>query len=186
MNKSVVLDVCRHLVVLVTCKNSQSRRASFWVPQIVVGKSIRQNQQLVCASLSKVLHSPRVCCSAGRRRRMAARNQNQASDIESSAAATQNSGNPSKSVNVIIQGKVQGVFYRKWTVHTAKELGLNGWVRNCRNGSVEAVFSGASSTVDNMIEKCRNGPSLAQVTGITVSSWDTPVPPGFEQKPTIW
>jgi hypothetical protein len=99
MNKSVVLDVCRHLVVLVTCKKSQSPFASFWVPQIVVCKSARQNQQLVCASLSKVLHSPRVCCSAGRRRRMAARNQNQASDIESSAAATQNSGNPSKSVS---------------------------------------------------------------------------------------
>ncbi len=98
MNKSVVLDVCRHLVVLVTSKKSQSRRASFWVPQIVVGKSARQNQQLVCASLSKVLHSPRICCSAGRRR-MAARNQNQASDIESSDAATQNSGNPSKSVS---------------------------------------------------------------------------------------
>ncbi len=99
MNKSVVLDVCRHLVVLLTCKKSQSRFASsFWVPQIVVGKSARQNQQLVCASLSKVLHSPRVCCSAGRRR-MATRNQNRASDIESSAVATQNSGNPSKSVS---------------------------------------------------------------------------------------
>jgi len=69
-----------------------------------------------------------------------------------------------------MQGKVHGVFYRKWTVHTAKELGLDGWVWNCRNGSVEAVFSGASSTVDNMIEKCHSGPSLAQVTGITVSS----------------
>ncbi len=87
---------------------------------------------------------------------------------------------------MIIKGIVQGVFYRKWTVETAKKQGLDGWVRNCQDGSVEAVFSGSSNIVDNMIEKCHVGPSLAQVTGLTVSSWDTPVPKGFEQKSTTW
>ncbi len=53
---------------------------------------------------------------------------------------------------MIIKGIVQGVFYRKWTVETAKKQGLDGWVRNCQDGSVEAVFSGSSNIVDNLIE----------------------------------
>ncbi|KAG0563644.1 hypothetical protein KC19_8G048100 [Ceratodon purpureus] len=94
------------------------------------------------------------------------------------------SGSGSKAVNVLIKGTVQGVFYRKWTVSTAQKLGLNGWVRNCRDGSVEAVFQGPSSAVDTMVQQCGSGPSAARVWSVDVSQWDNEVPQGFEQKPT--
>lgn len=91
---------------------------------------------------------------------------------------------PLKTVNVRIKGNVQGVYYRKWTVETAQQLGLNGWVRNRRDGSVEAVFSGKPAPVDSIIEKCRIGPSAAVVTAVEVKPVSLTVPPGFERRPT--
>lgn len=85
-------------------------------------------------------------------------------------------------VNVIVKGTVQGVFFRKWTVEAATKLGLNGWVRNLADGSVEAVISGPSGAVDNMIQQCHSGPSSAQVTSVEVSKWDSEVPRGFEKR----
>ena len=64
---------------------------------------------------------------------------------------------------VTIRGRVQGVGYRAWVDHQARRLGLKGWVRNRRDGSVEAVFEGAEETVANMIACCRNGPPSARV-----------------------
>ena len=64
---------------------------------------------------------------------------------------------------VMIRGRVQGVGYRAWVDHQARRLGLQGWVRNRRDGSVEAVFEGAEDTVANMIASCRNGPASARV-----------------------
>jgi len=52
-----------------------------------------------------------------------------------------------QTIRVMIVGAVQGVWFRKWTVETAKLLGLGGWVRNRRNCAVEAVFSGPNSGV---------------------------------------
>jgi acylphosphatase len=68
--------------------------------------------------------------------------------------------------SVLIRGRVQGVGYRVWTQITALELGVEGWVRNCRDGSVEAVFAGTEESVLTMIEACRNGPRGAQVTAV--------------------
>ena len=65
-------------------------------------------------------------------------------------------------VRVVIRGRVQGIGYRAWTEITALEQGLEGWVRNCRDGSVEAVFAGPKETVLAMIELCRQGPRGAQ------------------------
>jgi len=87
-------------------------------------------------------------------------------------------------VNVVIKGTVQGVFYRKWTVGAAQKLGLNGWVRNLQDGSVEAVFSGPSSAVDDIIQQCHSGPSKAKVSSVDVSKWDHEVPHGFEKRKT--
>lgn len=64
---------------------------------------------------------------------------------------------------VLIRGRVQGVGYRAWVDHQAKRLGLQGWVRNRRDGSVEALFGGPEETVADMIASCWNGPSLARI-----------------------
>jgi acylphosphatase len=68
--------------------------------------------------------------------------------------------------HVIIRGRVQGVGYRIWTEVTALERGLEGWVRNRRDGSVEAVFGGSENNVTAMIADCRRGPPGARVDAL--------------------
>ena len=65
--------------------------------------------------------------------------------------------------HLIIHGRVQGVFYRDWTVRTARQLGLNGWVRNLPDGTVEAHLEGPSDAVEAMIGKLHDGPPAARV-----------------------
>lgn len=84
-----------------------------------------------------------------------------------------------------IEGRVQGVFYRQWTTDTARNLGLDGWVRNRADGSVEAVFAGEEAAVEAMIDACRDGPIRAVVTSISVKEWVEPVETGFHKKPTL-
>jgi acylphosphatase len=67
---------------------------------------------------------------------------------------------------VLIRGRVQGVGYRAWVEYTAQEQGLEGWVRNRRDGTVEAVFAGPAEIVAAMIEACRQGPRAAWVEAI--------------------
>jgi acylphosphatase len=67
---------------------------------------------------------------------------------------------------VMIRGRVQGIGYRAWAEVTALELGVEGWVRNRRDGSVEAVLAGSEEVVLTMIELCRDGPPGAEVTAI--------------------
>jgi len=73
-----------------------------------------------------------------------------------------------KTISIHIIGKVQGVFYRKWAKGKADELGLKGWVRNEKNGSVYAEVSGENKTVQTFIDLCRKGPERAVVTDIEV------------------
>jgi len=68
--------------------------------------------------------------------------------------------------HVIVRGKVQGVGYRAFVEDEAALRSLEGWVRNLRDGSVEAVFAGPSEEVEMVIEACRKGPWSAQVTGV--------------------
>ena len=68
--------------------------------------------------------------------------------------------------HVTIRGRVQGVGYRYFVEHEARARGLEGWVRNRRDGSVEAVFSGPAGTVTAMIAACRRGPSSARVQAL--------------------
>ena len=89
-----------------------------------------------------------------------------------------------KSVHVTIQGRVQGVWYRGWTVDQAQALGLCGWVRNLSNGDVEAVFSGEPDKVNEMLEKCWQGPPLARVDGVMVTETTAPENKSFLQKST--
>ena len=87
-------------------------------------------------------------------------------------------------VRVRIEGRVQGVWYRGWAEDRAEALGLSGWVRNRRDGSVEAVFAGPEEVVRGMIAECRDGPRMARVTRIAEEPHAGPVPPGFRQLPT--
>ncbi len=67
---------------------------------------------------------------------------------------------------VVIRGRVQGVGYRAWTEIIALEHGIEGWVRNRRDGSVEAMFSGPERDVAALIAQCRRGPPGARVEAI--------------------
>lgn len=67
---------------------------------------------------------------------------------------------------VTIRGRVQGVGYRAWVEHQAVRLGLDGWVRNRRDGSVEALFAGPEDVVAEMMARCRRGPSAAHVDAV--------------------
>ncbi|MBE9537131.1 MAG: acylphosphatase [Proteobacteria bacterium] len=71
-------------------------------------------------------------------------------------------------VRLIMSGRVQGVCYRANTKEMAVELGLSGWVRNCLDGKVEAVFKGAPEKVEKAIDWCRQGPPSAMVTGLEI------------------
>ncbi len=71
--------------------------------------------------------------------------------------------------HVVIRGRVQGVGYRAWTADEARRRGLQGWVRNRCDGSVEAVFSGPEDVVADMLAACRRGPSLARVDAVDAS-----------------
>ena len=83
-----------------------------------------------------------------------------------------------------IHGEVQGVYYRGWSVETARALDLAGWVRNRRDGTVEMLVHGEEAAVQQMIERCREGPPAARVAQIDVEDSGEPAPVGFESRPT--
>ncbi len=85
---------------------------------------------------------------------------------------------------VRIEGRVQGVWYRGWMVDQAIARGLSGWVRNRRDGSVEALFYGPGSVVGEMVDLCWAGPPAARVTNITERTVTLPVDDGFIQLKT--
>jgi len=68
--------------------------------------------------------------------------------------------------HAVVHGRVQGVGFRAWIEFTAQRLGLEGWARNRRDGSVEAVFAGPAATVERMIAACRHGPPAARVAAV--------------------
>ena len=81
---------------------------------------------------------------------------------------------------------MQGVWFRAWTVETARQLGLGGWVRNRRDGSVEALFAGQPEAVEQMLRACHEGPPGAKVSKVeridaAASELDGGI---FSQRPT--
>ncbi len=82
-------------------------------------------------------------------------------------------------VRVRITGRVQGVCYRSWTQSNAQALGLSGWVRNKRDGAVEALFSGATVQVSEMLTRCRKGPPSAFVEEVAIVAEGESAPAGF-------
>lgn len=71
--------------------------------------------------------------------------------------------------HLVIHGRVQGVGFRCAMVAQADRLGLSGWVRNCRNGTVEAIISGSAQALAGMLVWARHGPALARVDHLAVS-----------------
>jgi acylphosphatase len=85
-----------------------------------------------------------------------------------------------------IAGRVQGVFFRDWTVETARGLGLSGWVRNRHDSSVEIFAHGAEEAVAQLIAACHDGPPHARVDRVDVSEdSDESVGKGFVRRPTL-
>jgi len=88
-------------------------------------------------------------------------------------------------VKATIKGRVQGLWYRSWTVENAQILGLDGWVRNRSDGNVEACFCGPAPMVREMLSRCRTGSIAANVLSVQ----DEPTEPvsevGFKQLPTL-
>lgn len=87
--------------------------------------------------------------------------------------------------HLVIRGRVQGVWFRDWTVKTAKELGLTGWVRNRHDGTVEAVVQGEATAVARYIDLAHAGPPAADVTGIDVEDIAVEDFDGFAKRYTL-
>jgi acylphosphatase len=69
---------------------------------------------------------------------------------------------------VVVHGFVQGVFFRDTVRRAAVAAGVAGWVRNTRDGTVEAVFEGEPDAVERLVRLCRTGPSGARVDAVDV------------------
>jgi acylphosphatase len=90
-----------------------------------------------------------------------------------------------KTLSLRITGRVQGVGYRAWLAGQAQAAGLDGWVRNRRDGSVEALLSGPAGAVDRVAAACRRGPGMALVDRVQATAAEAPDHPGFGQWPTL-
>jgi len=88
---------------------------------------------------------------------------------------------------VTIRGRVQGVGYRDAMVDAASSFGICGWVRNCGDGTVEALIQGDDAAVEKLLAWCRRGPPAARVIEIvTLDVSPDPALVAFERRPTVW
>ena len=85
-----------------------------------------------------------------------------------------------RAMHVRVQGRVQGVFYRASTQQRAHQLGLRGWVRNCDDGSVEAVLCGDQAALDAMLAWMAQGPARARVDALQKAPAKVPDNNDFE------
>lgn len=89
-----------------------------------------------------------------------------------------------RTVHLRITGRVQGVYFRAWTAEHARRRDLTGWVRNRRDGAVEALLHGASGDVAEMIELCRLGPPDARVDNVEIIQDGGAAPGDFQVLPS--
>ena len=85
--------------------------------------------------------------------------------------------------HLIISGRVQGVWYRESMRQEALRLGVDGWVRNLADGTVEAVIRGAPSQIEALLAWTRRGPPLARVDEVRCEEHGASVAPGFDKLP---
>ena len=84
-----------------------------------------------------------------------------------------------------IEGSVQAVGYRYFAAEEARKLGLDGWIRNRSDGTVEALASGSTNAVEAFVAACMRGPPGARVTNVDLHSADPPAESGFHTRPTL-
>jgi acylphosphatase len=85
---------------------------------------------------------------------------------------------------VLVQGQVQGVFFRDTVRRMAQQRDVNGWVANRPDGAVEAVFEGEAAAVDRLVDFCREGPRGARVDSVDVTDEEPQGEGGFQITPT--
>jgi acylphosphatase len=90
-----------------------------------------------------------------------------------------------RTLHLMIEGRVQGVGYRQWFSRQARALELTGWVRNRADGRVEAIVSGPSAKVDELLEAARRGPRLAVVSKIECQDKAEENLPDFSVRATV-
>lgn len=88
-----------------------------------------------------------------------------------------------KTCHLVIRGRVQGVGFRAFVCEAARGAGLAGWVRNRRDGSVEAVLQGEADALEAVVARIHVGPRSAEVTDVRVAEADGRYD-GFEMRPT--
>jgi acylphosphatase len=84
-----------------------------------------------------------------------------------------------------IEGLVQGVFFREWTVEQARAIGVSGWVRNRQDGSVEVYAVGEAAAVDRLIERLHQGSPPSRVDRVEVTEAEVTARDGFTRQPTL-
>ena len=84
-----------------------------------------------------------------------------------------------------IEGEVQGVGFRAFVASEARRLGLDGWVRNRSDRTVEALVSGDTKQVEALVAACMRGPSGARVTNVDLNKAERPAEKGFRQRATL-
>lgn len=89
-----------------------------------------------------------------------------------------------RAVHVVITGRVQGVGFRAFVEREAEALRLDGWVRNRRDGTVEAVFAGDEGEIQHILMELNAGPPAAAVTDVRTGPYEGPIPSGFSSLPT--
>lgn len=83
---------------------------------------------------------------------------------------------------IVVSGRVQGVGYRNWTLGTARDLGVRGWVRNMNGSGVEIMATGGEDAVATLVEACRQGPRLARVEKVDVQPAEDAGWKGFNKR----
>jgi acylphosphatase len=89
------------------------------------------------------------------------------------------------SLRLRIEGQVQAVGYRNFIIEEARKLGVDGWVRNRSDGSVEALVSGETKAVEALIALCAKGPEGSRIKHIDMENVETPDEKGFNRRPSI-
>ena len=90
-----------------------------------------------------------------------------------------------RSVRIRVFGRVQGVFFRNWTIDEARARDIRGWVRNRADGSVEILAFGEGEALAAFVSRCHQGPRAAGVERVEVEEAEGEPPAGFTREGTV-